>query len=71
MRFCFAAFALIASACAQDVRPKEVREIGKHGSAAIPQLTDFLKNPATDVRVEAVKQLTGARPGRADSGHAR
>src|ERR1035438_802494 len=61
MRFCFAAFALIASAAAQDVRPKDVREIGKGGSGAIPQLTDFLKNPNTDVRVEAVKQLTAAR----------
>ena len=61
MRFCFAAFALIASAAAQDVRPKDVREIGKGGSSAIPQLTDLLKNPSTLVRVEAVKQLTAAR----------
>src|ERR1035437_4678871 len=61
MRFLFAAFALIASAAAQDVRPKDVREIGKSGSTAIPQLTEFLKNPSIDVRVEAVKQLTGAR----------
>jgi len=61
MRFCLAAFALIASAAAQDVRPKDVREIGKGGTAAIPQLTDFLKNPSTDVRAEAVKQLTAAR----------
>ena len=61
MRFYFAAFALIASAAAQDVRPKDVREIGKGGSSAIPQLTEFLKNPSTDVRVEAVKQLTAAR----------
>ncbi len=61
MRFCLAAFALIASAAAQDVRPKDVREIGKRGSAAIPQLTELLKNPNTDVRVEAVRQLTGAR----------
>src|SRR5450759_5986476 len=61
MRFYFAAFALLASAAAQDVRPKDVREIGKNGSSAIPQLTDFLQNPNTDVRVEAVKQLTDAR----------
>jgi len=61
MRFCFAAFALIASAAAQDVRPKDVREVGKGGSAAIPHLTEFLKDPSTDVRVEAVKQLTAAR----------
>ena len=30
---------------AQDVRPKDVREIGKGGSSAIPRLTEFLKNP--------------------------
>ena len=61
MRMCFAALALIASLSAQDVRPKDVREIGKGGSSAIPQLTEFLKNPKTDVRVEAVRQLTAAR----------
>src|ERR1035441_4996516 len=61
MRFYFAAFALIASAAAQDVHPKDVREIGKGGSSAIPRLTELLKNPSTDVRVEAVKQLTDAR----------
>src|SRR4051794_29686628 len=61
MRFYFAAFLLIASAAAQDLRPKDVREIGKGGAAAIPRLTELLKNPSTDVRVEAVKQLTEAR----------
>jgi HEAT repeat protein len=61
MRSYLLAFALIASAAAQDVRPKDVREIGKAGSGAIPRLTELLKNPNTDVRVEAVKQLTDAR----------
>jgi hypothetical protein len=61
MRFYFVAFALIASAAAQGVRPKDVREVGKAGSSAIPHLTEFLKDPSTDVRVEAVKQLTSAR----------
>jgi HEAT repeat protein len=61
MRFYLLAFALIAAAAAQDVRPKDVREIGKAGSGAIPRLTELLKNPNTDVRVEAVKQLTDAR----------
>jgi HEAT repeat protein len=63
MRICPAIFLTIFPliASAQDVRPKDVREIGKGGSSAIPQLTDFLKNPSTDVRVEAVKQLTAAR----------
>jgi HEAT repeat protein len=61
MRFYLVALALIASAAAQDVRPKDVREIGKAGSSAIPRLTELLKDPNIDVRVEAVKQLTGAR----------
>jgi len=43
---------------AQDVRPKDVREIGKGGSAALPRLEELLKNPNTDVRIEAVKQIT-------------
>src|SRR4051794_35986185 len=43
---------------AQDTRPKDVREIGKGGSAAIPRLQQLLKNPNADVRVEVVKQLT-------------
>ena len=43
---------------AQEVRPKDVREIAKGGSAAIPRLTELLKNPSADVRVEAVRQIT-------------
>src|SRR6516225_4186407 len=43
---------------AQAVRPKDVREAAKAGSSAIPQLTEFLKNSETDVRIEAVKQIT-------------
>src|SRR5690349_5221294 len=44
---------------AQEVRPKDVREIGKGGSTAIPRLQELLKDPTPDVRVEVVKQLTG------------
>lgn len=51
--FCCAAFA-----AAQDLRPKDVREIGKGGTSAIPRLQELLKNPSRDIRVEAVKQLT-------------
>lgn len=43
---------------AQDVRPKDVREIGKGGAVALPRLQELLKNSSTDVRVEAVKQIT-------------
>jgi HEAT repeat protein len=61
MRRCIALFALLAPLallCAQDVRPKDVREIAKTKSSAIPQLAALLKNPAKDVRLEVVKQLT-------------
>src|SRR5579859_5205964 len=43
---------------AQDIRPKDVREIAKPGSNAIPRLTELLQNPSRDVRIEVVKQLT-------------
>jgi HEAT repeat protein len=43
---------------AQDVRPKDVREIAKAGSSAIPQLQELLKNPDAEVRIEAVRQMT-------------
>src|SRR5262249_12829883 len=50
--------ALCFSLDAQDVtRPKDVREIAKAGSAAIPKLHALLKNPSTEIRLEAVKQI--------------
>ena len=61
MRSHLALFALLSPLalwCAQDVHPKDVREIAKAGSRAIPQLVGLLKNPAKDVRLEAVRQLT-------------
>ena len=61
MRSYFAALLLASIALAQTVRPKDVREVGKGGSSAIPHLTEFLKDPSRDVRLEAVKQLTDVR----------
>ena len=61
MRFYRAAFlavAVIGLLRAADLRPKEVRDIAKSGSSAIPKLQELLKDPQTDVRVEVVKQLT-------------
>src|SRR5689334_2764253 len=58
MRPLCAALIILLPAFAQDVRPKDVREIGKAGSSALPRLQELLKNPSTDVRVEAVKQIT-------------
>jgi HEAT repeat protein len=43
---------------AQDLRTKDVREIGKGGSTALPRLGELLKHPGTDIRVEAVRQIT-------------
>src|ERR1022692_343954 len=43
---------------AQDVKPKDVREVAKGGSAAIPKLQEYLKNQPPDVRAEAARQLT-------------
>jgi HEAT repeat protein len=42
---------------AQVTRPKEVRELAKGGSDAIPQLQALLKNPDLDIRIEAVKAI--------------
>jgi len=68
MRLTFAAVTVTAAlailAAQQHVRPKDVREIGKGGSSAIPRLQELLKYPATDVRVEAVKQITEIGPPR-------
>jgi HEAT repeat protein len=57
-RTVLAALAAVSVLAAQDVRPKDVREIAKGGSNAIPQLQDLLKNPDASVRIEAVKQIT-------------
>ena len=51
-------FSCVALLTAQGVRPKDVKEIGKGGTSAIPHLQELLKDPSRDVRVEAVKQLT-------------
>jgi HEAT repeat protein len=61
MRPSFAAVLLLLGAgalAAQELRPKDVREIGKAGSSAIPRLQELLKDPNAEVRVEVVKQLT-------------
>lgn len=67
MRPYFAAtlvFFCAAALPAQEIRPKDVREIGKGGSGAVPRLQELLKNPKQDVRVEVVKQLTEIGPPR-------
>jgi len=51
-------FACALAVAAQDVRPKDVREIAKSGSNALPRLGELLKHPDTAVRIEAVRQIT-------------
>ncbi len=60
MRSYLAATLLLSCAAlvAQDIRPKDVREIGKGGVSSIPRLQELLQNPNREIRVEAVKQLT-------------
>jgi HEAT repeat protein len=36
---------------------KQIRELGKHDSQSIPALTQYLSDPSSDVRVEAVKAI--------------
>ena len=43
---------------AQDVKPKDVRDVAKGGANAIPKLQQYLKNQPPEIRAEAVKQLT-------------
>jgi len=57
-RAALAVAAVISLLAAQDVRPKDVREIAKAGSNAIPKLQDLLKSPVLDVRIEVVRQIT-------------
>ena len=47
-----------ATLLAAQTKPKDVREIAKGGSSAIPKLQELLKDPDSDVRIEVVKQLT-------------
>src|SRR5213594_2478921 len=42
---------------AEVTRPKDVRDLAKGGSNAIPQLQALLKNPDLGIRVEAVKSI--------------
>jgi len=48
----------------QTTRPKDVREIAKAGSSALPRLQELLKYPDRDVRLEVVKQITEIGPPR-------
>jgi HEAT repeat protein len=42
---------------ARVLKPKDVREIAREGSAAMPRLRALLKNPDLEIRIEAVKAI--------------
>src|ERR1051325_6359671 len=58
MRFPWLLILLSICLPAQDVRPKDVRDIAKSGSDSIPKLQELLKNTDVNVRIEVVKQIT-------------
>ncbi len=51
----FAAFSLSAQ---ETLRTKDVRNLAKQGSSALPRLQELLRNPDIDIRLEAVKAIT-------------
>jgi HEAT repeat protein len=61
---CVAAVLMAPLAAQRVVQPKDVREIAKGGSGAIPKLQELLRDPNPEVRVEVVKQLTEIGTGR-------
>ncbi len=50
-------FLVLVVAPQEALLPKDVREIAKAVSTAIPKLQALLKNPDLDIRLEAVKQI--------------
>ncbi|MGB9457571.1 MAG: HEAT repeat domain-containing protein [Bryobacteraceae bacterium] len=61
----FVAFLAVSGAFGQaNLRPKDVREIGRGGPSAIPKLQELLSNPSVEVRAEAVRQITEIGPPR-------
>ncbi|HUO32648.1 MAG TPA: HEAT repeat domain-containing protein, partial [Bryobacteraceae bacterium] len=47
----------LCAAAQTPLRPKDVREMGKGGTNAIPKLAALLTNPDVEIRTEAVKQI--------------
>ena len=52
-------FLMCVLASAQEaLRSKDVRNLGKQGSTALPRLQELLRNPDLDIRLETVKAIT-------------
>ncbi len=59
-RYCGVTLAFSLALCVpaqETLRPKDVREIGKAGTSALPRLRDLLKDQNPEIRLEAVKQI--------------
>jgi len=61
---CVIALTMATLPAQKPTQPKDVREIAKNGSTAIPRLQELLRDPNPDVRAEVVKQLTEIGTGR-------
>jgi HEAT repeat protein len=61
---CAMAAMLAPLAAQKSVQPKDVREMAKGGSGAIPKMTELLRDPNAEVRAEVVRQLTDIGTGR-------
>lgn len=52
------ALAVLSAFAQETLRPKDVRNLAKQGSSALPRLQELLRNPDLDIRIEAVKAIT-------------
>ncbi len=50
--------AIFSLSAQETLRPKDVRNLAKQGSSALPRLSELLHNPDVDIRLEAVKAIT-------------
>lgn len=52
------ASAFLLASAQETLRPKDVRNLAKQGSNALPRLQELLRNPDLEIRLEAVKAIT-------------
>ncbi|HKW98734.1 MAG TPA: HEAT repeat domain-containing protein [Bryobacteraceae bacterium] len=52
------AFVIFTASAQEALRAKDVRNLAKQGSSALPRLQQILRNPDLDIRIEAVKAIT-------------
>src|SRR6266849_3511227 len=51
-------FVLSPAFAQETLRPKDVRNLAKQGSSALPRLQELLRNPDLEIRLEAVRTIT-------------